>query len=56
MIEEQCYADTSPLTLFNLKQEGKIPSHESLYDTALKHTVELAYADDIALYNNHFQK
>lgn len=53
MINDQCYADTKPYILFNLKLSGKIPSHESLYDITLKNMVEEAYKNDFILYRKY---
>lgn len=52
MLDDKCYADTSPIEIFQMKQEGRIPSHDSLYDRLLEKKAETAYEDDILLYTN----
>ena len=52
LMDNKCYADVSPVEIFNMKQNGQLPSHESLYDKMIEETVKEAYKEDMDLYRS----
>ena len=50
------YSQCSAAEIAELKQQGQIPSYESLYDDEVKAMVDRLYAADIAFYTEQFGK
>ena len=53
-VDDVQFADISISEIAAMKKAGKTPLHASLYDTNLVDIVRTLYADDIALYGQHF--
>ena len=53
MLNDTCYADMTAEEIYQMKKNGIIPSHQSLYDKKLEEQVKLAYKEDMILYEKY---
>lgn len=53
-IDEGCFADHNLDALHQMRARGEVPAHSALFDDALVAQVAQLYADDLALYVDHF--
>ncbi|HCH5913052.1 TPA: sulfotransferase family 2 domain-containing protein [Vibrio parahaemolyticus] len=54
MVNDEGFSDTPIIEILNMKNNGRCPSHKSLYDEELIKDVRSIYNQDIALYTEKF--
>jgi hypothetical protein len=54
LVHDQSFCDTKPYEIGSMRREGISPSHESLYDDAIRAVVAKSYAEDLKLYEALF--
>ena len=50
------FTDTKEIEIKKMKEGGKIPSYESMFDDETLELVNEIYSDDLALFKKHFRK